>query len=116
MLKKDTKDNINSVDEIQKNKAIFINYRRMKYMLTPQEFAQQCELSYQQVLQMCKNKEISALKTEGGHFKIPEKELDIFKNSGYVTKEEYLRVIRENEKLKTIIKNCMNLLSATNNL
>ncbi|NFD76023.1 helix-turn-helix domain-containing protein [Clostridium botulinum] len=85
-------------------------------MLTPQQFAQKCGISYNQVLNMCKRREINALKTDGGHFKIPEKELDRFKNSDYVTKEEYLRVIRENEELKTIIKNCMNLLSFINNL
>lgn len=72
-------------------------------MLTPQQFAKETGLSYSQVLQMCKTKEINALETEGGHFKIPPKELDRFKNNDYVTKEEYLRVVRENERLKTML-------------
>lgn len=73
-------------------------------MLSPQQFAKETGLSYNQVLQMCKTKEINALETEGGHFKIPPKELDKFKNSDYVTREEYLKVIRENEKLRTMIE------------
>lgn len=80
-------------------------------MLSPQQFAKKCGLSYQQVLQMCKSKEINALETEGGHFKIPQKELDRFKNSDYVTKEEYLKVIRENERLRVIVNQCKNYIS-----
>lgn len=74
-------------------------------MLSPQTFAKQAGLSYQQVLHMCKFSQIEAVKTSGGHFKIPEKELDkLFKPDGYVAKEEYERVIRENEKLKTMLE------------
>ncbi|WP_251861937.1 DNA-binding protein [Clostridium sp. Marseille-Q2269] len=73
-------------------------------MLSPQKFAKESGLSYQQVLQMCKGKEINALRTEGGHFKIPPKELDKFKNSNYVTKEDYLQIIRENERLKALLE------------
>lgn len=54
-------------------------------------------MSYQQILQMCKVKEINEIEMEGGYFKTPEKELDRPKNSNYVTKDEYLRVVRENE-------------------
>lgn len=72
-------------------------------MLSPQNFAKESGLSYQQVLQMCKSKEINALKTEGGHFKIPPKELDKFKNSNYVTKEDYLKIVKENERLRTLM-------------
>lgn len=81
-------------------------------MLSPQQFAKETGLSYQQVLQMCKAKEINALETEGGHFKIPPKELDKFKNSDYVTREEYLKVIRENEKLRTMIEQFKNYVSS----
>lgn len=81
-------------------------------MLSPQNFAKESGLSYQQVLQMCKSKEISALKTEGGHFKIPPKELDKFKNSNYVTKDEYLKVVRENERLRVILTQCKNYISS----
>lgn len=81
-------------------------------MFSPQQFAKECGLSYQQVLQMCKTKELNVLETEGGHFKIPEKEIERFKNSDYVTKEEYLKVIRENEKLKVILAQCKNFINA----
>ncbi|EDS78278.1 hypothetical protein CBC_0721 [Clostridium botulinum C str. Eklund] len=81
-------------------------------MLTPQQFAKETGLSYQQVLQMCKTKEINALETEGGHFKIPPKELDKFTNSDYVSKDEYLKVIRENERLKVILTQCKNYISS----
>ncbi|WP_129596677.1 DNA-binding protein [Anaerophilus nitritogenes] len=83
-------------------------------MLSPQQFARECDLSYGQVLQMCKEDELDVLKTEGGHFKIPEKELDRFRNRDYITKEEYLRVVRENEKLKTIITQMKNYISSFN--
>lgn len=74
-------------------------------MLTPQVFAKQTGLSYSQVLHMCKSNQIEAVETTGGHFKIPEKELEKYKpNNEYVSKEEYERVIRENEKLKTILE------------
>lgn len=74
-------------------------------MLSPQMFAKQSGLSYQQVLHMCKLKQIDAVETAGGHFRIPEKELEIFKpNDEYVTRAEYERVIRENEKLRTILE------------
>lgn len=81
-------------------------------MLSPQQFAKETGLSYNQVLQMCKTKEINVLETEGGHFKIPPKELDRFKNSDYVTKEEYLKVIRENERLRTMIEQFKNYVSS----
>ncbi|MCY6958831.1 DNA-binding protein [Clostridium brassicae] len=77
-------------------------------MFSPQKFAKECGLSYNQVLQMCKTKEINALETEGGHFKIPPKELDKFKNSDHVSKDEYLKVIRENERLRTVIEQFKN--------
>ncbi|WP_315117913.1 DNA-binding protein [uncultured Clostridium sp.] len=80
-------------------------------MLSPQQFGKECGLSYQQVLQMCKAKEINALETEGGHFKIPPKELDKFKNNDYVSKKEYLEVIRENERLRVIISQFKNYVS-----
>ncbi|EHN15806.1 helix-turn-helix domain-containing protein [Clostridium sporogenes] len=79
-------------------------------MFSPQSFAKETGLSYNQILQMCKTKEINALKTEGGHFKIPPKELERFREHDYVTKEEYLKVIRENEKLKTMIEQFKNYI------
>ena len=60
---------------------------------------------------MCKTGKVKALKTEGGHFKIPEKELDKFTTEDYATKDEYLRVVRDNERLKTIILQLQNYVS-----
>ena len=74
-------------------------------MLTPNEFSKKVDLSYGQVLFMCKSNKIDAIRTNRGHYKIPEKELDKFiKNDDYVSKEKYEEVIRENERLKTSIK------------
>jgi excisionase family DNA binding protein len=72
--------------------------------MSPQQFGQKTGLAYEQVLNLCKKGELDAIKTEGGHFKIPERELDKFlKNEDYVSKEEYEKVIRENERLRTMI-------------
>lgn len=60
---------------------------------------------------MCKTGKVKALKTEGGHFKIPEKELDKLTTEDYATKDEYLRVVRDNERLKTIILQLQNYVS-----
>jgi excisionase family DNA binding protein len=80
-------------------------------VFTPQQFAKKTGLSYDHVLQMCKTGKVKALKTEGGHFKIPEKELDKFTTEDYATKDEYLRVVRDNERLKTIILQLQNYVS-----
>jgi len=80
-------------------------------VFTPQQFAKKTGLSYDHVLQMCKTGKVKALKTEGGHFKIPEKELDKFITEDYATKDEYLRVVRDNERLKTIILQLQNYVS-----
>lgn len=78
-------------------------------MFTPKEFAVKTGLSYSRVLQMCKTGEIEAVnqnKASGSHFYIPEKELDkYYSKDGFVTKEEYEKVLRENEKLKTLLNN-----------
>ena len=82
-------------------------------MLSPKSFSCKTGLSYDHVLQMCKTKEIEAIRSKGGHFNIYDKELDKFKDDdGCVPKEEYLKVIRENERLKTILKQLK--LSVTN--
>lgn len=53
---------------------------------------------------MCKSKDIQTVISPGGHFKILDKELSKFlKNEDYVSKEMYDAVIRENEKLKTLL-------------
>jgi excisionase family DNA binding protein len=81
-------------------------------MLSPQTFAQKTGLSYGQVLLMCKKKEINTVVSPGGHFKIPEKELERFiKNEDYVSKEDYEKVVRENERLKTLLKQVKGFIS-----
>lgn len=82
-------------------------------MLSPQKFSKKSGLSYQQVLNMCKKKEINSVLTPGGQFKIPENELAkyVSPENGYVSKEEYLKVVRENEQLKTTILNLKNYVS-----
>lgn len=73
-------------------------------MLSPNQFSNKVGLSYAQVLYMCKNNQIDAIRTNKGHYKIPEKEIDKFiKNDDYVSKEKYEQVIRENERLRTTI-------------
>lgn len=71
-------------------------------MLSPNQFSDKVGLSYAQVLYMCKNNQIDAIRTNRGHYKIPEKEVDKFiKNDDYVSKEKYEAAIRENERLRT---------------
>ena len=73
-------------------------------MFSPQTFSKETGLSYSIVLHMCKTGELETVKTEGGHFKIPEKELIKFKKpEEYVSKVDYEKVIRENERLKTLL-------------
>lgn len=75
-------------------------------MLTPKNFAKKSGLSYDQVLIMCKSGKIVAVKSNGGHFKIFEKELNKFISNNdvaQVTIEDYEKVVRENEKLKIVI-------------
>lgn len=81
-------------------------------MLSPQTFARKTGLSYNQVLLMCKKKDINTVTSPGGHFKIPEKELDKFlKDSDFVSKEDYEKVVRENERLKTLLKQVQDYIS-----
>lgn len=74
-------------------------------MVSPKEFSKKTGLSYGAVLMMCKKNEINAVKTQGGQFKIFDKELKKYTNdcSEYVSREEYTKVVRENERLRTFI-------------
>lgn len=73
-------------------------------MLSPKKFADKSGLAYGQVLMMCKSGELNSVKTQGGHFKILEKEIDKFiENDDYVPKEKYLHALKENERLKTLL-------------
>ncbi|AGK99035.1 hypothetical protein [Clostridium pasteurianum] len=74
-------------------------------MLTPRNFANKTGLSYNQVLTMCKEGELKTVKTNRGHFKISDIELDKFiKNDNCISKEKYEELIRENEKLKSTLE------------
>ena len=78
-------------------------------MLNPKEFAVKTGLSYNQVLTMCKSKELEAIKTRGGHYKIPEIAAAKYtSNTELYTKEEYQKVVKENERLKALIINIQN--------
>jgi predicted nucleotidyltransferase len=74
-------------------------------MLSPKQFAEKAGISYQQVLDMCKKNEFSDVaQTRGGYYKIPEKNLDKYKhNFDYVPKEQYEKILKENERLKAIL-------------
>lgn len=80
-------------------------------MLTPRNFAKQTGLSYNQVLTMCKDGEIATVKSPRGHFKIADTELDKYiKNDSYISKEDYEKVIRENENLRATISQLKKIL------
>ncbi|PRR70878.1 DNA-binding protein [Clostridium thermopalmarium] len=82
-------------------------------MLTPREFAKRTGLSYNQVLNMCKANELKIVKTCKGHFKIADIELNQFIQSDEsVTKEQYLEVIKENERLKNTITQLKNFIAS----
>ncbi len=77
-----------------------------KAFLNPKEFAEQTGITYQNVLHLCKIKEIEAKTTlNGRRFIIPNSELLKFKggNSDFVSIDKYEKVIRENERLKIIL-------------
>lgn len=74
-------------------------------MLSPQKFAEKTGLSYGQVLIMCKAGEINSIRSQKGHFKILEKELDQFtKSNDYISREKYENIVRENERLRNTIR------------
>lgn len=73
--------------------------------LTPAQFANETGENYNLILNLCKIGSLKCQITEGGHYKIYKTELDKFTNNkDYVTREDYEAVIRENERLKSFIK------------
>ena len=84
----------------------------MGEFISPKEFSKKTNLSYDLVLRMCKLEEIQAVKTKGGHFKIPFMEVDRFikPQQEYITKADYEAVVRENERLKLQIEQIRILL------
>lgn len=80
-------------------------------MLTPRNFASKSGLSYNQVLSMCKSSELKTVRTNRGHFKIADKELDRFiRNDSYISKEDYEKLIRKNESLTTTLRQVQNYI------
>lgn len=71
--------------------------------LSPVEFAKKTGENYEFIRKLCREGKLKCEVTEGNHTKIYESELNKFSNKDYVTKEEYEKVIRENERLKTFI-------------
>jgi predicted site-specific integrase-resolvase len=72
-------------------------------MYSPQKFSKKIGFSYEQVINMCRSGKVESFRTPGGHYKIPDKELDKFLNPDFISRDEYMKVVRENEKLKTIL-------------
>lgn len=74
-------------------------------MITPQKFSKSTGISYNQVLKMCKSGELETVKSEGGYYKIFDYELDKFLiKKDFISRESYESVLRENERLKTTIR------------
>ena len=74
----------------------------MREFISPKEFSRKLNLSYDHVLRMCKLGEVETVKTQGGHFKIPLREVDRFikPQQEYITRADYEAVVRENERLR----------------
>lgn len=75
----------------------------MEFMfLTPKKFSEITGENYELILKLCKKDKILCEKTDGGHYKIYESEIERFSklNKDFVSKEDYEKVIRENERLK----------------
>lgn len=71
-------------------------------------YAKKCGLGEAEVKKMISKGFIKAWKTEGGQYKIPD-----IDNS--VPIELYEKLLKENEKLKTIIRNIYNISKEVNN-
>ena len=74
----------------------------MREFISPKEFSKKVNLSYDHVLRLCKLDEIETVKTQGGHFRIPLREVDRFikPQQEYITRADYEAVVRENERLR----------------
>lgn len=84
-----------------------------KQFLNPKEFAIETGLTYQNVLHLCKTKEIESKTTVNGRrFLIPKSELLKFQggNSNYVSIEKYEEILRENQRLKLILEQLKTLV------
>lgn len=83
-------------------------------MLSLVEFAKRTGENYKTILFLCKEGQIKCAETEGGHYKIYETEVEKFlgkNNEEFITKEQYEKVIRENERLKMVIEQMKNIVT-----
>jgi len=65
--------------------------------VSAEKYAKMTNLGVEEVKKQCRIGKIECFMTEGGHYKIPVRQ-------NAVSKEEYEKVVRENEKLKGIIQ------------
>jgi len=73
-------------------------------MISPKVFAKESGMSYAAVRNLAQKGEIKCLVSPKGYLTIYESELERIKNpEKYVLKEEYERVLKENEKLKSTL-------------
>lgn len=73
------------------------------YFVSPKEYAKQTGLGIEQVKRLCKMGKIPYELSQGGQYHIK-----VFKDN-CVSYEQYEKVLKENEKLKTILNNIINI-------
>ena len=77
--------------------------------LSAKKYSEASGLDYEHVLYLCKTDQLPCFRTEGGkNFKVRVDKSDL------VTKEDYLKLLEENARLKSIIDS-INKLSACKN-
>lgn len=74
----------------------------MKY-LSLNEYMQKYNIGYDTALQILHSGKVNYIKTEGGHYKITDY------NNDSISLKEYTKVVKENERLRTIIKSIYNI-------
>ncbi len=84
--------------------------------ITPKKFAEKTGENYDLILDLCKKGNIKCERTDGGHFKIYDTELDKFtkQNEDFISREQYEAVIRENERLKSFITQLKTIVTSCN--
>ena len=75
--------------------------------ISAEEYARKSGLSPQKVKDMCKSGKLDYYKTEGGYYKIKE-------DNDSVPVDKYIKVEKENERLKTIINTILSTANQIN--
>ncbi len=83
---------------------IIKNNPAQKY-ISMSKYGKLMDLSQATVKHLCETKQIDCVKCEGGTFKVREPA-----PTGYVSKQEYLEVVKENERLKAEKAACLSIL------